>query len=673
MFACITVLMYLAVGTVAVRVFAPEMSSVEISSSYLKFFSKTEFKTTDADALVSPEITFTDIKFPAAPKAVARKIVKRAPAVLPKAEAKLEVIKVALNELPFSEPVKLQAVTMPATLSTNIVALYKEFKYKAQIAAKVEDAISTKQAAATDVEPEFFEYPKTEEKKEEVVAVAAASPKNEELNAESFPQDEMNVEKSESINNAPEEVSVDELLAFDYSKAKEDIKKESVPTVSKVTTQNVALPQEVSPAQPMTMKVVETPKTQGTVTTQKTEEKLINNTDKKAGLVPKAKSFESIVTIQATGTNLRKTVDEEGFEVRFMDDEGDIAEDHNTGHVTLSQKLAQPKMTRAVTILKRGYAPTNTDLIIEKGESEATLPLITEETFNKLLAPYESRGPIGSVLVELSEGVEAVLDVPYSKVMFLDEDMKETESKNSAYQLFVGVKAGNALLGYKDGRGEVTTKIIHVHEHELTFETNFFQTVENEMVQLLEEDLLSKEKTPLIISSEEVTHFATDKKAVKVNDHTFRTNFSKTVLGGRRYLELSHQSEPVFVGMKDNTKLEVPSESLMRYVLSRFENSKLGNRCLVQVNLTKKASRVDVGSQSAGQALATFVQVLDKDGKFYDSVGPKSKKVIIVGENQGATEYSMDSKINVKVTYEDGTVEFLGSYCSPNTYLVEQL
>ena len=272
-----------------------------------------------------------------------------------------------------------------------------------------------------------------------MVAVAAASPKNEELNAESFPQDEMNVEKSESINNVPEEVSVDELLAFDYSKAKEDIKKESVPTVSKVTTQNVALPQEVSPAQPMTMKVVETPKTQGRVTTQKTEEKLINNTDKKAGLVPKAKSFESIVTIQATGTNLRKTVDEEGFEVRFMDDEGDIAEDNNTGHVTLSQKLAQPKMTRAVTILKRGYTPTNTDLIIEKGESEATLPLITEETFNKLLAPYESRGPIGSVLVELSEGVEAVLDVPYSKVMFLDEDMKETESKNSAYQLFVSV------------------------------------------------------------------------------------------------------------------------------------------------------------------------------------------------------------------------------------------
>ena len=150
-------------------------------------------------------------------------------------------------------------------------------------------------------------------------------------------------------------------------------------------------------------------------------------------------------------------------------------------------------------------------------------------------------------------------------------------------------------------------------------------------------------------------------------------NFNKTLLGGRKYVELTHQEEPVFVGFKENGNIDVPSENFMRYILSRFEGSKLGNRCLVQVNLNKKASKVDVAAESVGQSLVTYTQVLDADGRFYDSVGAKSRKLIIVGENQGAPGISQDAKINIKITYVDGSVHFIGSYCSPNTYLVEQL
>jgi hypothetical protein len=91
------------------------------------------------------------------------------------------------------------------------------------------------------------------------------------------------------------------------------------------------------------------------------------------------------------------------------------------------------------------------------------------------------------------------------------------------------------------------------------------------------------------------------------------------------------------------------------------------------VNLNKEAQKVDVAGESVGSSLMTSTQILDADGKFYDSVGPKSRKVIVLGENQGAPDYAQDSKINFKITYQDGTVQYLGSYCSPNTYLVEQL
>jgi hypothetical protein len=68
----------------------------------------------------------------------------------------------------------------------------------------------------------------------------------------------------------------------------------------------------------------------------------------------------------------------------------------------------------------------------------------------------------------------------------------------------------------------------------------------------------------------------------------------------------------------------------------------------------------------------TSVQYLDADGRFYDSASEKTRKVIVYGENQGPDE-EMTGKVNVKIMYLDGTVDFLGSYCSPNTYLVEQL
>lgn len=111
----------------------------------------------------------------------------------------------------------------------------------------------------------------------------------------------------------------------------------------------------------------------------------------------------------------------------------------------------------------------------------------------------------------------------------------------------------------------------------------------------------------------------------------------------------------------------------MRLILSNFEGSGLGNRCLIQVNLTKKAVKVDVGTESVQASVMPYVQMLDMDGKFYDSVGEKTTKVVVVGEAQGAPEISKDSKINFKISYEDGSEEFFGSYCSPNSYLVEQL
>lgn len=662
MFAYLTLAAYLTVGSVCVRVFMPEMTTISFSTAYTKLITPAALNDSLKVDVKAPEIAFNEIKIEEQ-----KKVIKRSP-VVAKVKAGVNKTKpqnftypkLAKNELNFNEPVVLEALDLEKMSPIVLTVNYEPFHFAETLIAKTEtDEVTTKLAAtASSEEPEFFTYETNNKNKEEKTEVAEST-------------------------KGPEEVTVDDLVAFDYSVP------EMERTSAKVVDQPVVEKKEESlmpapvmaPILPMTTQKF--PSTSPKVTEVKNDFK--NFKEKKEapkaqeanalmGFVDQDPTFSNEVSIQITGTDFKKAVKEYGFEVRFQDDLNESIQDYNSGVVNMNHELAQESMTRSITLLKRGYAPTNTDLILESGRTEATLPLIEEETLKNHLAAYEPRGPVGAVLVELGDSIDGVdIDVPYGKVITLDDQLRITTGNDYLYQLFVGVNAGNALLSYKDMNGDVISKIIHVHEQELTYESYFAVDVKSERVELFEEGLLGKEKIALGISSSNVVQFATTKKAQKLTTNKFKTDFKKTLLGGRKYLELTHQEEPVFVGYKSNSKLDIPSENFMRLILSNFEGSGLGNRCLIQVNLTKKAVKVDVGTESVQASVMPYVQMLDMDGKFYDSVGEKTTKVVVVGEAQGAPEISKDSKINFKISYEDGSEEFFGSYCSPNSYLVEQL
>jgi hypothetical protein len=349
-------------------------------------------------------------------------------------------------------------------------------------------------------------------------------------------------------------------------------------------------------------------------------------------------------------------------------------EDYGSGEVQFKVMLGQSKMTRSVVLLKRGYVPTNTDLILETGKSNIALPLIEEDKFNELNQQEGVESNSGAVLVELDDETEvAQLDVPFKSVIKLNGEFVPTIKSDYRYLAFMGVKTGNTLLTYIRADGIKTSKILHVHENELTYDANYYEDVINEKIQLFEEDLLSKQKSPLIVSADSVKIFAQENASKKINDNTHKLNFNVQQLGGRKYIELNHQAEPIFVGFRENNQLDIPSESFMRHIISRLDSSNLGNRCLIQVNLNKKTQNFEVAAESVNSSLVTYNQILEADGKFYDSLSDKSEKIIIVGENQSSDAFSQDSKVNIKIEFTDGSEHYLSSYCSPNTYLVEQL
>lgn len=660
MFAYFTLGVYLILGSLLVRLAMPEVTTFEISPSLLNHFAPVKLNTLASDEIQVPEISFKPIK-ENEPKRIEA---KRALSKIVTFKKSLEYRVINSYTLPFGESVVLAPVYMPQITITNYATTYRNFSYSLAVtpAQEVKDEVSTKQASAE--EPEFFEY-------EEVMEIPKAPQAKEETTlakSEAIEESTVTVDKIDHVEKSvEEEVAVTELISFDYSKAKEELIQNQTPTISGVSSQpqSSELPKQSIHTQikeKQTQQVSSQPKADSANSMSLLTQK------------PESRKYQSMLTIQVSGTDLVKTEDVLGFEVRPQDDLGETVSDYNSGSVTLSGSLSRPTMTRSVAVLKRGFVPTNTDLILEEGALEVTLPLIEEKAFNEMISPYESMGAVGALLVELGDDVETTsIDAPYSKVIHLNEEMKITSGKQYAYQLYLGVKAGNTLLSYRDNNDVLASKIVHVHDHEVTFDSNFYESEKSRIFTLVEEDLIGKEKTPLIISSENVREFAEDKTAKKVNDHTYKLETRKELLGARRYLELTHQDEPIFVGLKDSTKLVIPSESYMRYVLSKTQSGSVANRCVVQVNLAKEVSKIDIGSESVFQSLDLATHFIDSDGKFYDSPGSKTEKVVIIGENHGAAQNSQDGKVNLKIEYVDGSFEYLSSYCSPNTYLVEQL
>lgn len=650
----------LLVGTIVYRQFNTVEVSLPTSSPFTRYLSSTQYFQVKADVeVVEEKITFSEMKFEEEKKVVVAK-------AQPKAEKNKETIKpikteevqISVYTLPFDESIEVKPVYHGSELKGNLIALYKEFRFDDSVMV-AEDAVKTDSVSTiaavtqspndTDAEPVFFEY---ETGKKDI-------PESKKVTEVLLPTAEM---KNETPVSPSEEIEFFDLVSD---------KKEESPSTPVTLPSSIVSPRKTT--QPTTWTVAEKKKGKSTHSSN-----AVTESAKPAQETKPENSMAFIggsgLTIQAIGSDLKGARKLNGFEVRFMDDYSEILDDYGSGQINFAYSLSEDQVTRAARVLKRGFTPTNTDLILETSGAQTTLPLIDEDTFNELLRPYESSGPMGALLLELDDETQlAQVDVPFVKVMHFNDRLEESSEEEARYQLFVGIRAGNALITYHHRRGHTVNKIVSIQNHELTFDNNLYVSAEEKKISLWEENLLSKEKKPLVMATSSFKRFVTGKTGKKISQNAYHFRFPEDKFAGRRYFELNHLSEPVFVGTKTNMKLEIPSENFMRYVLSRLDNSGLTNRCIIQVNLKKMIRSADVGSESVEDSLLTSVQTLDADGQFYDTPSDQTQKIIVMGESHAPAEVSPDGKINMKLQYVDGTTEYLSSYCSPNTYVVEQL
>jgi hypothetical protein len=564
-------------------------------------------------------------------------------------------------ELDINEKIKTSAHTQTSTISG---ANWTIFEYSLEHQELSEENTLAQIEATPTIKIDLAE---NTDRISTALAATEKSNVNESLNDEEIQVDVVRlVKENQQIKNVETktiESNVDEIVFFDYSKANNQLEnkneKAKLAALQK-KKQNDSSSEilAIAPIEPQVKKV------NGPIGP---DLKIFENdkTESKSDNVGNRVEY-SISPYSVDGKQNKKMITQ--FDVRFDDDIDEVKQSYGENTVKFNLLTNNQYGVRRSTIFANGHYPTAIDIIVENQKETARIPLIQYKYLSELYSKINANGLGATILVELDASTEDVdLDTKYEKKIYLDHNLRFVERSESDYSfiMFIGAEAGNTIINFKSSLGNGLSKIIHIKNDEIYYEPNFYLNNEIDQFTLFEEYLLTKDQTQLSLDPAQIRGLTFNNKLKKITNNKYRLDRVVYPLGMRSYLELKHLEESVYVGRWGNEKVIVPSEEYIRYVLDQFKLNKVSSNCLVQLNLSKSASELNFNGQSKNGNMRMQVKILDNDGIFYTDLSKESKKVFMLGEEQGI--------ISIKIKYYDGTEDYLQSYCSDSTYLVEQL
>lgn len=547
------------------------------------------------------------------------------------------------------EAEKIEGIQIEAT---QMVALFEGFKFEdnvmvaevAPVEEKADRSVETKiiadevtllAAKSIDQDPEFFEY-------------------------------ESDVMPVDATTKAPQIVAAEKKLeAFDYSAPKPSIAQIDEAKIAKENLRFFNLVETEMPevAVKQSKKTAASPQIAMTTQAPRKDNKSQN------GMLATHNAMTVVhgLSVSSQVTELRH------FDLRAVDDGQTIIQDNGTGQIALKETLRSANNSRSFLLLNREHVVTHIDVPFAPGRADLSVPAF-EKDFAEKYQVRNQKEPRGLVMVELDERTENItMDGAQFATEFLDEKFKKTKLENATYVLFYGVEVGNRTMSSTDSKGLISKRVIHVFEEELTFDPNLYLERKDIVVALKEEGIMSQKARDLAIAGDDVALTFSNIKSERLSTNTYKLRAPALLMGSRHYLTLSHQREEIFVGVDESKTVYVPSEELISAVIRKFKLQGHASACLIQVNLDRAAKKYDVMAESHQETHVSYAMVLDEDGGFYESLGEDSKKIFIMSESQSGDAFTQNSKINIKIDFLDGSTKTFSSFCSPNTYLVEQL
>lgn len=363
--------------------------------------------------------------------------------------------------------------------------------------------------------------------------------------------------------------------------------------------------------------------------------------------------------------NTQKVRQSFGFEFVPDYDRAERTDDQTSGEIKLGYSLSGDVSTQTGVVQGQGLIATRVELnLIKKG---INVPLFNEESIQKFLQKkgLEITGNLLMVAIDPSI-MDIELDSEYQAKLFFSDKFKLVESQeNASYMLFLGVKNGNVLMRYLLSNKESAQKIVYVGDGEMYFEDPDFVNTQRELYTFNTRSLLGRKVKELNINGSDITFFGTKTFAKKKTLNSYEMKVPELVENSRKYLEFKHMGTSLFVGTQSATEIEIPGQDFIGRVLQANQLSELGERCMVQVNLTKDLRDIKVSGKNRTGEMFTETSFLDNDGNFSRDNSELAEKVFISGDLEGI--------FNVRLDYTDGSTDFLKTFCSEGSYLIEQL
>ncbi len=595
--------------------------------------------------------------------------------------------------------VKLQVQSLnelaPNEINNKELLILGKFDFESQLALKLSDlelplTYEEKNIIAADENKENNEYKKSDEimQSDEVATSQAAPANSSELGKEG------EVASLEAEEKVEEKYNDEDMVMFDYSAKNEAPKKIFDAPLSASVKEAINRELHDGKSEIKTMAQVSTQKpkfTGGTNLNQKELDEAMNNEDAivydyatkaQASTINKERSTERALSaftanednaekitfeLEAKEINLntQKVRVATGFEFVPDFDRSERLDDQAIGKITFDYSLDKSLSIQAGVVQSLGNIPTRIEMDLLKGRM--SIPLINEEGIQKYLEKKGLNINGGLILLAIDESIQDVeIDRDYQAKIYFNNKFKTTESKaNAAYVMILGVNPGNIMVRYLLKNNESSQKIIYLGDGEMYYEDPSFIVSERDIYSFTTRSLLGKKVKELNIDANLVSFFGSKATSKKKALNAYEIKVPTMVENERKYLEFKHLNSNLYVGTSEAKDIEIPSLDFINKVLDQKNMRPMGQRCLVQINLTKDVREVKANGKNKQGEMFVELNYLDSDGNFSDETPEMAEKIFVGGDQEGL--------LNIKIDFTDGSTGFLKSYCSEGSYLVEQI
>lgn len=347
-------------------------------------------------------------------------------------------------------------------------------------------------------------------------------------------------------------------------------------------------------------------------------------------------------------------------------DRSEVINESSPGEITIDYSSTGELNTHTGVIRAEGVIPTRIEINVNSDKT-LNVPLLAESGIDKF---FQAQGVMreGNLMMFSvpTDVLDVEIDTKLNQKIYLNKDLKIQNSRQGAdYIVLSGVKSGNVLVSYLLEKGDRAQKVVYVGEGEMYFEHANITSSSRVTVGLTSRNIMGLVQKGLSLDPEKLQFFATNITAKKKALSAYEFKIPNLPNGMRKYLELKNFKEPVFVGFSEQKQLEIPTREFIELVLEKNKISDLGERCLVQINLSKDIREIKVGGKNRTGEMDIQTMFLDKDGNFSSESPEYSEKAFILGDLEGL--------ISAKIEYVNGSSEYLKTFCSEGSYIVEQL